>query len=222
MLLSDSFGNRCPLIQEPASHVGKCFIISRWRFCKLCYSNCFSSLWPCWGVFGAVLRAKSELFYDRRSIGQSVLVSGHHLGPATNFSFTFMEIIFKQLGGCYYGAPSLTRGWNCNLQLLLGLASAIFFGTESAGFMTKFYSQFWDIPTWRARFLCLFPPGTGWPSYTPGHWIPFFRLLLLVGLQCRYANPPPHRVSTIMPCWEYYAQVKAGRSEITFVNVGGN
>jgi hypothetical protein len=29
------------------------------------------------------------------------------------------------------------------------------------------------LPTWRARFLYLYPPGTGWPSYTPGHWVPF-------------------------------------------------
>jgi hypothetical protein len=28
-------------------------------------------------------------------------------------------------------------------------------------------------PTWRARFPYLYPPGTGWPSYTPGHWVPF-------------------------------------------------
>jgi hypothetical protein len=26
-------------------------------------------------------------------------------------------------------------------------------------------------PTWRARFPCLYPPGTGWTSYTPGHWV---------------------------------------------------
>jgi hypothetical protein len=26
-------------------------------------------------------------------------------------------------------------------------------------------------PTWRARFPYLYPPGTGWPSYTLGHWV---------------------------------------------------
>jgi hypothetical protein len=30
--------------------------------------------------------SKPKLCYDRRSVGQSVLVSGTHLGPATNFS----------------------------------------------------------------------------------------------------------------------------------------
>jgi hypothetical protein len=28
-------------------------------------------------------------------------------------------------------------------------------------------------PTWRARSSYLYPPGTGWPSYTPGHCVPF-------------------------------------------------
>jgi hypothetical protein len=28
-------------------------------------------------------------------------------------------------------------------------------------------------PTWRARSLYLYPPGTRWPSYTPGQWVTF-------------------------------------------------
>jgi hypothetical protein len=31
---------------------------------------------------------KFKLFYDRESVGQSVLASGAHLRPVTNFSFT--------------------------------------------------------------------------------------------------------------------------------------
>jgi hypothetical protein len=31
---------------------------------------------------------KLKLIYDRQSVGQSALVSGTHLGPATNFSFS--------------------------------------------------------------------------------------------------------------------------------------
>jgi hypothetical protein len=46
-------------------------------------------------------------------------------------------------------------------------------------------------PTWRARSLYLYPPRTGWPSYIPGHWVPFCRLLRLAGLRWRYSNPPP-------------------------------
>jgi hypothetical protein len=42
------------------------------------------------------LRSKTrqvKLYYDRRSVGQAVLVSGTHLGPATNF-FSFFNYFF--------------------------------------------------------------------------------------------------------------------------------
>jgi hypothetical protein len=40
--------------------------------------------------------------------------------------------------------------------------------------MTTFYYFRFDTPkTWRARSPYLYPPGTGWPSYTPRHCIPF-------------------------------------------------
>jgi hypothetical protein len=32
-------------------------------------------------------------------------------------------------------------------------------------------------PTWRARLPYLYPPGTGCPSYTPDHWVPFMPYL---------------------------------------------
>jgi hypothetical protein len=34
------------------------------------------------------LKLKLKLIYDRQSVGQSVLVSGAHLGPVTNFPFS--------------------------------------------------------------------------------------------------------------------------------------
>jgi hypothetical protein len=33
--------------------------------------------------------------------------------------------------------------------------------------------RFQTPPTWRARSPYLYPPGTGWPSYTPRHGVPF-------------------------------------------------
>jgi hypothetical protein len=60
------------------------------------------------------MKLKLKLIYDRQSVGQSVLVSGTHLGPATNFFF-LLEIFIGQLWVCYFVAPSLTRGWVCNL-----------------------------------------------------------------------------------------------------------
>jgi hypothetical protein len=38
---------------------------------------------------GLLSTTKSKFILDRQSVGQSVLVSGTHLGPATNFSFLF-------------------------------------------------------------------------------------------------------------------------------------
>jgi hypothetical protein len=84
---------------------------------------------------------------------------------------------FFQLNPCShspYVISSLTRGWVCRLQLLLALASAVILGSESAGLMTIFYCPGLETPpTWRARSLYLYPPGTGWPSYNPRHWVPF-------------------------------------------------
>jgi hypothetical protein len=56
----------------------------------------------------------SELIYDQQSVGQSVLVSGAHLGPVTNFSFA-MKFLFGHLRFCKFVAPSLTRGRVCKL-----------------------------------------------------------------------------------------------------------
>jgi hypothetical protein len=39
-------------------------------------------------------------------------------------------------------------------------------------------------PNWRARSPYLYPRGTGWPSYTPRHWVPF-------------SSPPTTRRATV-------------------------
>jgi hypothetical protein len=76
-------------------------------------------------------------------------------------------IIVRQLRVCWFGAPSLTRGRICRLQLLLVLASAVFLGSESLGTRDHILlSQIWDFP--------------------------FRRLLLLAGSRWRYSTPPPH------------------------------
>jgi hypothetical protein len=57
---------------------------------------------------------KLKLIYDRQSVGQSVLVSGTHLGPVTNFPFS-LTFPLDSLRVCYFIAPSLTRGRVRNL-----------------------------------------------------------------------------------------------------------
>jgi hypothetical protein len=40
--------------------------------------------------------------------------------------------------------------------------------------MTTFYFlSFETVPTWRAKFSYLYPPGTGWPGYIPRTWVHF-------------------------------------------------
>jgi hypothetical protein len=47
-----------------------------------------------------------------------------------------------------------------------------FSGPSPAGLMTTFYClRFETPPTWRTRSLYLYPPGIGWPGYTPRHWV---------------------------------------------------
>jgi hypothetical protein len=64
--------------------------------------------------------------------GQSVLVSGTHLWPATNFLLLSL-IIFRQLRICWCGAPSVTRSRICSFEFLLGIASANFLRSEFHG-----------------------------------------------------------------------------------------
>jgi hypothetical protein len=69
-------------------------------------------------------------------------------------------------GSSPYVTSSLTRGWVCRLHLLLVLASAPIL---RSGYCLRFETP----PTWRTRSPYLYPPGTGWPRYTPRHWVPF-------------------------------------------------
>jgi hypothetical protein len=100
------------------------------------------------------------------------------------------NVAARNLRSCIYWAPSLTRGRVCNLQ---SNHSIIRVAQNPKPYFTVSSET---PPTWRARFPCLYPPGTGWPSYTPRHWVPFTsslmaRLLRLAGIRWRYSNPPP-------------------------------
>jgi hypothetical protein len=66
--------------------------------------------------------------YDRRSVGQSVLVSDSHLKPMARFLFSDWYLLVS-----WCGAPSLTRRWVCNLlvQLHLGPSRGVTLGLKS-------------------------------------------------------------------------------------------
>jgi hypothetical protein len=51
---------------------------------------------------------------------------------------------------------------------------AVNLGSEFPRLMTTFYCLRFEIPpTWRAKSPYLYPSGTGWPGYTPRHWVSF-------------------------------------------------
>jgi hypothetical protein len=106
----------------------------------------------------------------RPTVSQPVFVSG---SPMTRFLF-----LVWQLRVSWCGAPSLTKEWVCNLfvQLLLGLDEAVTRRTHD-----HILLSFETPPTWRARSPYLFHPGSGWPSYTPGHWVPILSPLTTRG-----------------------------------------
>jgi hypothetical protein len=120
-----------------------------------------------------ISESKSKLSFDRRSVVQSVLVSGCHLGPATKFSFTTMKNIFRQFGiviiwrprrredeSIIYSCCCFSPEW-ASFCLIPAVLTAVFYCHNSG-----------TPPTWRARFLSP-PTGIGWLSDTPGPWVPF-------------------------------------------------
>jgi hypothetical protein len=101
-------------------------------------------------------------------------VSGTHLGPTTNFSFS-LKFSLDCWRVCYFVAASLTRGRVCNLLLLLILANAVTLGSESR--VTQDHILLF-------QFLRLPQPGGPGPRINilqkqggtvipPGHWVPF-------------------------------------------------
>jgi hypothetical protein len=111
----------------------------------------------------------SKLLYDWRFTANQFIL-------ATSPLRTMTRIFIFQLNPCGYSpsvTSSLTKGWVCCLQLLLGLASAVLLGPSPTGLNHILLSDLRLPPTWRARSPYLHPPGTGWPDYTPRHWVPF-------------------------------------------------
>jgi hypothetical protein len=86
--------------------------------------------------------------------------------------------IFFQLNTCShspYVTSSLTRGWVCHLQLLLALVSTVI---SQVWVPRDSWPHFTDsdsrLPQPGGPGPCIYIlPGTGWPSYTPRHWVPF-------------------------------------------------
>jgi hypothetical protein len=78
-------------------------------------------------------------------------------------------------GYSLYVTSYLTRESVCRLQMLLVLASAVILRSESRGTHDHIsLSQIRDSANLEARSPYLYPPGTGWPGYTPRHCVPSY------------------------------------------------
>jgi hypothetical protein len=63
--------------------------------------------------------------------------------------------------------------------------------------MTIFYClKFETPPTCRARSPYLYPPGRGWSSYNPRHWVPFSSPPTTLRATVT-STPPPHGLSCL-------------------------
>jgi hypothetical protein len=127
---------------------------------------------------GAVRTKKKpvEVEVNLRPIVSRPVCLGVRRSSGTCDQFLFiLQISFRQLRVCYFVAPSLTRVRVCNLlyNCFWALPERSLLGPTDAELATIFIASFETLPTWRARFPYLYPSGTGWPSYTPGYWVPF-------------------------------------------------
>jgi hypothetical protein len=93
---------------------------------------------------------------------------------------------------CWCGAPSRTRGRVVSFITVVGFRqrshSRVRVPRDSGPYLSVSDSRL--PPTWTARSPCLYSPGTGWPNYTPKHWVPFSSPRL-AGLGWWYWNPCP-------------------------------
>jgi hypothetical protein len=114
------------------------------------------------------LESESELLYDWRFTANQFVLATSPLRLTTN-TFIFQLNI---CGYSPYATSSLTRGWVCRLQLLLGLASAVINRSESRGTHDNILlSQIRDSPNLeyqvpvfifpRNRVARLYPPALG-------------------------------------------------------------
>jgi hypothetical protein len=125
-------------------------------------------------------KSKSKLLYDLQSVSMS-----WHRVPLWDLRpdiISCRNVTVWNLTSCIWGAPSLARWLVCNLQCNHSIIRVV-----------QNPRPYFTVSSETPSTLC--PPGTGWPSYIPGHWVPFTSSLttrlLLARLRWRYSNPPP-------------------------------
>jgi hypothetical protein len=113
---------------------------------------------------------KLKLFYYLQSVAQSILVPRSHLGPMTRFLLSLWRLRVS-----WYGAPSLTRGWLCNLhvQLLLCLARVVTLGSKSRRTHGHILLSHLRLPQPGGPGPVFISPRNRVVQLYPGNWVPF-------------------------------------------------
>jgi hypothetical protein len=101
-----------------------------------------------------VSNVRFRLFCDWRSVGQSVLDGG----PWPDFYYCRTYVVFMLRGALPDERPGM---W---FTPTVCCPSPVHVSQNFWPYLTVSYES---PATWRARSLYLYPPGTGWPSYTP-------------------------------------------------------
>jgi hypothetical protein len=119
-----------------------------------------------------------KLIYDRQSVGQSVLVSGAHLGPATNFSLS-VKFPSDSCRFVIFVEHSLTRGRVCNLlyNCFWALPEQVTLRSKSRRTHGHILMSRQRLPQPGGPGPCIYilqeqcdpviPPGTGFPFLSP-------------------------------------------------------
>jgi hypothetical protein len=124
--------------------------------------------------------SESELLHDRRFTANQFVLATSPLRLTTS--------VFFHLNTCFhspYVTSSLTRGWVCSLQLLLGLASEVILRSESCGTRDDILLfQIRDCPNLEGQVPVFLSPRNRLASFTPRHCVPF-------------SSPPTTRRATV-------------------------
>jgi hypothetical protein len=129
---------------------------------------------PLLGYNSRILTAISDLRLTSKSTvvttdGQFASLSCCHVpiwGPRPDFYCCHLWV-------CWYGRPTDERK-GLSFTVAAGLASAISIDPEShVSREHLLLSQIWDSPNLEGQVSVCITPGTGWPSYTHSHWVPF-------------------------------------------------
>jgi hypothetical protein len=136
------------------------------------------------GWFIGKFKFMFKLYCDGRSVGQFVLVPGHHLWLTTRFFSTVRHLRFACCG-----APSLTR-----------VQSAATLGSKSRRTHDHILLSHLRLPhPGGPRPRIYIPQEQGGPDIPSCTGFPFCRLLRLAGMRWRYSIPPPHRTDLLAP-----------------------